>query len=107
MNIDWLKESNRWKHLVGVFLVAAITLVFLLTLYCETTWQQFVVTMYVSVAVMFAMEFKDVHHYNGDHVPLRRWDWSAWDWLDIAAGGIGYIAAALVYLIIYVLILIL
>ena len=107
MNIDWLKNSNRWKHLVGIFLVTAITLVFLLMLYCGTTWQQFVVALYVAVAVSFAMEFKDVHHHNGDHVPLRYWDWSAWDWLDVAASMIGSVASMLVYIIIYVLLILL
>lgn len=104
MNIDWLKESNRWKHLVGIFLVTAITLVFLLMLYCGTTWQQFVVALYVAIAVSFAMEFKDVHHYNGDHVPIRKWDWSAWDWLDCLAGLMGYVAIAIVVIIICILI---
>ena len=46
------------------------------------------------------MEFKDVHHYNGDHVPIRQWDWSAWDWLDIAAGMLGDLTISIIVIII-------
>jgi hypothetical protein len=46
------------------------------------------------------MEFKDVHHYNGDHVPIRHWDWSPWDWLDCLAGLIGGIIGQAVQVLI-------
>lgn len=102
--MKWLFESNRLKHLIGIALVAALTFTMLWVLYGTTTWQHFFIALYVAVAVMSAMEFKDVHHYNGDHVPIRKWDWSAWDWLDCLAGFFGYIAVAIVYIIICILI---
>lgn len=68
---QWLRESNRWKHLVGILVVS------------------FFGTLLMGVGCIGGMEFKDVHHYNGDHVPFRKWDWSAWDWLDVLAGVIG------------------
>ena len=67
----WLQSSNRWKHLVGILVVS------------------FFGTLLMGVGCIGGMEFKDVHHYNGDHVPFRKWDWSAWDCLDILAGLIG------------------
>lgn len=66
----WLAESNRWKHLVGCIILT----------YCSN--------IFVTIGCMGGMEFKDVHHANGNK-PMREWDWSAWDWLDIAAGAIG------------------
>ncbi len=68
---QWLRESNRWKHLVGILVVS------------------FFGTLLMGVGCIFGMEFKDVHHYNGDHVPFRKWDLSAWDLLDVLAGVIG------------------
>ena len=102
--MKWLFESNRLKHLIGIALVTALTFTLLWGFYGTTTWQHFFIALYVAVAVMFAMEFKDVHHRNGDHVPIRCWDWSAWDWLDCLAGFFGYIAVAIVYIIICILI---
>ncbi len=101
--MKWLFESNRLKHLIGIAIVAALTFSMLWVLYGTITWQHFFIVLYVAVAVSFAMEFKDVHHYNGDHVPIRKWDWSAWDWLDCLAGLIGGIAATIIHLIIYLL----
>lgn len=86
MNIDWLLKSNRWKHLVGVFLVSLFG------------------TILMGIGCIGGMEFKDVHHYNGDSVPLKYWDWSAWDWLDVAAGLIGGVIATLIHLLCYLLI---
>lgn len=97
--MKWLFESNRLKHLIGIALVAALTFTMLWVLYGTTTWQHFFIALYVAIGVMFAMEFKDVHHYNGDRVPIRHWDWSAWDWLDCLTGFYGYIAVAIVYII--------
>lgn len=101
--MKWLFESNRLKHLIGIAIVAALTFSMLWVLYGTITWQHFFIVLYVAVAVSFAMEFKDVHHYNGDHVPFRKWDWSPWDWLDCLAGLIGGIAATIIHLIIYLL----
>ena len=70
----WIRESNRWKHLIGGF-VLGMLLTFLCALGCAG-----------------GMEFKD-----------RQWGGS-WDWLDFAAtclgGAIGQMVTALVvYLI--------
>lgn len=92
----WIIESNRWKHLVGIAIVAIATFVMMFVIYATTSWQTFVVAVYVSLAVAAAMEFKDVHHANGDK-PILEWDWSAWDWLDITAGILGYAVAAVLW----------
>lgn len=42
------------------------------------------------------MEFKDVHHDNGNK-PIRSWSWKAWDWLDFMASFIGCILAVAVH----------
>ncbi|MBP5545727.1 MAG: hypothetical protein J6X59_00385 [Bacteroidales bacterium] len=67
----WLIESNRWKHLVGIFVVSLFG------------------TLLMGIGCIGGMEFKDVHHANGDSKPIWQWDWSAWDWLDVLAGMIG------------------
>lgn len=56
---DWIKKSNRWKHLVG-----GCVLGLLLTLFC-------------ALGCGGGMEFKD-----------RQWGGS-WDWLDFLATCIG------------------
>ena len=84
--MSWLTESNRWKHLVGVFVVSLFG------------------TLLMGIGCIGGMEFKDVHHYNGDHVPFRNWDWSPWDWLDVAAGMFGGVLATAVQVIVYLLI---
>jgi hypothetical protein len=66
----WLKESNRTKHLL---LAIPIGLVF---------------TMLCILGVASGMEFKDVHHANGNK-PIREWSWMAWDWLDWLATMLG------------------
>jgi len=86
--MKWLIESNRWKHLVGIAMVAFATIVAMYVLFGYLGWQHYVIATYVSLAVSAAMEFKDVHHDNGD-VSIFEWEWDAWDWLDIAAGMIG------------------
>lgn len=83
--MDWLLTSNRWKHLVGVFLLSLIG------------------TALMGIGCVGGMEFKDVHHYNGDHVPFRNWDWSPWDWLDVLAGLIGAALATAVHALLYFL----
>lgn len=83
--MDWLLTSNRWKHLVGVFLLSLIG------------------TALMGIGCVGGMEFKDVHHYNGDHVPFRKWDWSPWDWLDVLAGLLGAAFATAVHALLYFL----
>lgn len=82
----WLTESNRWKHLIGIFIVSLFG------------------TLLMGIGCIGGMEFKDVHHANGDSKPIRQWDWSAWDWLDCLAGLIGGLIAVAVHIIIYLLI---
>lgn len=69
--MNWLLDSNRWKHLVGVMVLSVFG------------------TVLMGVGCIGGMEFKDVHHANGDSKPMWEWDWSAWDWLDVVAGMIG------------------
>lgn len=66
----WLNESNRRKHYVGILIVSMFG------------------TILMGIGCIGGMEFKDVHHDNGDK-PIREWNWKAWDWLDIAAGLLG------------------
>ena len=79
---NWIKESNRWKHLVGILIVSMFG------------------TILMGIGCMGGMEFKDVHYHNSDSVPIWKWDWSAWDWLDIAAGFLGGIIGQDIQLII-------
>lgn len=83
---EWLRVSNRWKHLVGIFIVSLFG------------------TILMGIGCAGGMEFKDVHYHNGDHVPMRYWDWSAWDWLDIATGMIGGLLAVAVHVAIYLIV---
>lgn len=76
----WLEESNRWKHLVGIFLVSLLG------------------TALMGIGCIAGMEVKDVHHSHGNaYKPISEWDWSAWDWLDCLAGGIGAVCAVAVH----------
>lgn len=81
--MKWLFESNRWKHLIGIFIVSLFG------------------TALMGIGCIGGMEFKDVHHANGDSRPMWEWDWSAWDWLDCAAGAIGAAIATAIHLIVY------
>jgi hypothetical protein len=81
--MKWLFESNRWKHLLGIFIVSIFG------------------TALMGIGCIGGMEFKDVHHANGDSRPMWEWDWSAWDWLDCAAGAIGAAIATAIHLIVY------
>lgn len=83
---NWLAESNRWKHVVGIFVLSLFG------------------TLLMGIGCVGGMEFKDVHHYNGDNVPFRCWDWKAWDWLDVAAGLIGGMLAVVVHVVVYLII---
>ena len=85
--MKWLLESNRWKHLIGILIVSLFG------------------TILMGIGCIGGMEFKDVHHYNGDSVPFKYWDWSPWDWLDCLAGFIGgIIGQAIQLLIVYLII---
>lgn len=66
----WMKESNRWKHLAGVLVVSMFG------------------TLLMGIGCIAGMEFKDVHHANGNK-SIINWSWAAWDWKDVWAGVIG------------------
>ena len=74
----WLRESNRWKQLVGIAAVSTIG------------------TILMGVGCIGGMEIKDVHQANRDVRLIREWDWSAWDWLDCVAGLIGGVVGQVV-----------
>ena len=82
----WIKESNRWKHIIGG---AALSLFF---------------TFFCTLGAAIGMEFKDCHHDNGD-IPFKQWDWSCWDWLDFIATLIGGILGQIPIIIILIIIL--
>ena len=83
-----LKESNRRKHLVGVMVVSMFG------------------TLLMGIGCIAGMEFKDVHHsYGNDGKPLREWNWSAWDWLDCAAGLLGGLIGQGIQLMVILLII--
>jgi len=83
--MKWLLESNRWKHLVGIFIMSLVG------------------TILMGIGCALGMEFKDVHHTNGNK-PLKKWTWKAWDWLDFLAGIIGGVLATGVHILLYLLI---
>ncbi len=84
--MSWITESNRMKHLIGIAVVSLFG------------------TILMGVGCIGGMEFKDVHHANGDHVPFRYWDWTPWDWLDVAAGMIGGVIGQVLQLLVVYLI---
>ncbi len=65
----WLGKSNRLAHLFGLFIIAAIL-----------GWA-------AGIAAIITAEAKDV----------QRGDWSAWDWLDVAAGCIGCVLGGAIH----------
>ncbi|MCC8038200.1 MAG: hypothetical protein LIP02_08740 [Bacteroidales bacterium] len=73
--IQWLKESNRYKHLIGGTLVGLLSD----GPYCAA---------YAAVLTASALEYKDKAHGG------------AWDWLDwlctVAGAAIGYGIRALI-----------
>jgi len=74
--IDWLKESNRWKHLVGGFVLGLF------------------LTFISPITAAGCLEFKDV-----------QWG-GRWEWLDFALTCIGGIlGGAINMIIIYLLLL--
>ena len=76
--LSWLLTSNRMKHLIGIFILSLVG------------------TALMGIGCAGGMEFKDVHHDNGNR-PIREWDWKAWDWLDFLAGGIGAALATVIH----------
>lgn len=71
----WIKESNRWKHLIGGFILGLV-----LTILC-------------AIGCAGGMEFKD-----------KQWG-GRWDWLDFLATVIGgVLGQAVQVLIIYLFI---
>lgn len=71
----WIKESNRWKHLIGGFILGLV-----LTVLC-------------AIGCAGGMEFKD-----------KQWG-GRWDWLDFLATVIGGVMGQVVQvLIIYLFI---
>lgn len=65
---QWLKESNRWKHLVGGFVLGLF------------------LTFISSLTAAGCLEFKD-----------RQWG-GKWDWLDFAATCLGGIVGQAIQL---------
>lgn len=72
---NWLNDSNRMKHLVLAYVVG---------LGCDDLH----CAEYVATTMSGALEFKDVHHDNGDK-PIKDWNWKAWDWIDFAFTFVG------------------
>lgn len=70
----WLKESNRWKHLVGGFILGLL------------------LTIISPLTAAGSLEFKD-----------RQWG-GKWDWLDFAATCIGGIIGQAIQLTVIYLI---
>lgn len=64
--IEWLKKSNRWKHLVGGFILGVIP-------------PDYITGLYGGIVAASALEFKDKSY--GD-----KWDWT--DWIVTVAGSI-------------------
>ena len=64
--IFWLKESDRYKHLIGGFLIALITF-------------NPIYALYSSILAASCLEFKD-KQWGGE------WDWQ--DWIITVVGGV-------------------
>jgi len=75
---DWLRESNRYKHLAGGFVVGLCAL---------TPWA----ALYAGVVAAAVLEFKDKLYGN------------KWDWIDFAMTAAGALLASVVYLILYLI----
>lgn len=69
--IDWLKASNRWKHLVGGVLIGL----------CSDNWY---CALYAGTGVAAALELKD-----------RLWG-GKWDWIDLSLTVIGAVVGHLI-----------
>lgn len=75
--INWLKESNRYKHLIGGFILGLISI----DVYC---------TILLSISVASALEYKDIQ-WGG------KWDWIDWS-LTVAGVLIGFLLKFLILL---------
>ena len=63
-------------------------------------------TLLMGLGCIGGMEFKDCHHsYGNANKPLREWNWSAWDWLDCAAGLLGGLIGQGIQLMVILLII--
>lgn len=70
--LDWLKSSNRWKHLAGGFLIGS----FSNSDYCS---------LYASTLSAFCLEYKDKAHG------------SKWDWVDFGCTIAGAVIGRLIF----------
>lgn len=80
--IEWLKESNRWKHLLGGFFVSMITNIIFANVIC------IVVGVYCTVCCAACLELKDKLYGN------------KWDWVDFILTIVGGIISTIIYVII-------
>lgn len=60
--MSWFTESNRYKHFILGIPTGFLTILF-------------------TLGIATGMEFKDVHHCNGNK-PIKEWKWDSWDWID-------------------------
>ena len=74
--IDWFKESNRWKHTLGGFIIGIISNGW----YCAAL---------SGIGIASALEFKDMA-WGG------KWDWIDWG-LTVAGTAIGYGLISLIF----------
>ena len=79
--ISWLKESNRWKHLLGGFFVSLITNI----IFAKTT--SIVIGIYCSFCCAASLELKDKQY--GNKIDL----------IDLVLTVVGGIFGTLIYLI--------
>lgn len=70
--IEWLKTSNRWKHLAGGVLIGA----------CAMGW---FTAAYAGILTAGALEYKDKAHGG------------KWDWTDFGLTAAGAIAGRLIF----------
>jgi hypothetical protein len=72
--LDWFKESNRWKHLIGGLCVGFLPLHW---------WAG----IYAACAVGLALEYKDEAHGG------------KWDWVDCGMTALGGVVGGLLTLL--------
>lgn len=80
--ISWLKESNRWKHLLGGFFVSLITNI----IFAKT--MSIIIGIYCSVCCAGSLELKDKQYGN------------KWDWIDFVLTIVGGVIGTIIYYII-------
>ncbi len=69
---EWLKESNRWKHLLGGLVIGA----------CSGGWYT---ALYAGVLTAGALEFKDKAYG------------CKWDWVDFCITVVGSVLGRLLF----------